>query len=91
MSCVTDYEAFGLPEQLLMTQIQSYLHEKNYNTDFGDIIPLALAKVLGLNICTLDTEVDDHVVHHILDATPKAPSTLYLQRRGNHFTGIVPR
>ena len=89
IGCALEYLMFGFSEHTLLKQMCQCADDKNYSSDFGNIIPLILAKLLNKNICIWHTDRHGIITEHMLDASPQDNATLYLQREGEHYNGIV--
>ncbi len=50
------YLAFGLSPATLDKQMCACIYYKDYDTDFGDMVPAILARALKFNITVLDTD-----------------------------------
>ena len=56
-----EYVSLGFSDSILVSQMEAYVHLKQYDSDFGDIVPCILARALGQNITILDTNLNDVV------------------------------
>ena len=52
---IDDYLAFGFEEDSLVSQMNSYIKQKTYNSDLGDLVPVISAKKLRVTIKVWDT------------------------------------
>lgn len=72
-----EYSAY-LPTQNIVNQMNRYLNEKFYNSDFVDILPLIFANCLKTNIIILN------IVNHIIQ-TISIQSTRYIDATRNRI------
>ena len=75
---------------ILLEQQKSYLLHRNYDSDFGDALPLVLANALNIKL-----DILNETLHHGFDVVPVIPrcnaqASLTLHRQGDHYNGIGP-
>ena len=86
-----DYLAYGFDLTTLLDEMHLYVVERTCNTNFGDIVPFILTRIIHKNICVLDTNNLGFITLHTFDADPVASSTVFMQRKGDHYNGLVLR
>ena len=86
-----DYLAFGLSMASLHQQMDEYIVHREYNSDFGDLDPLILARLYYTNIIILDTSRTGIVTIHTVCLRDQTTSSIAVQMRGDHFKGVVSK
>ncbi len=89
MSNIDEYLGFRFNKIKLLDQMERYIKYRKFNSDFGDLVPLILAKYLNVLIRILDTDSSDMVREHLVDPA-NCNLSIVIQRRGDHFNGIIP-
>ena len=85
------YEQFLSSEDKLLLSLNKYIIDKNYNTSFGDLLPLIIANTFTIHLKIINQE---HSTAHIINISPTsgaASSTIILHRQGDHYNGLVPK
>ena len=72
----------------LLYQLDNYIYRKEYNSDFGDIVPDVLAEALNVIICIIEDDISPRVYTIKGSTTPR--SIIYLQKVGDHYNSIEP-
>ena len=85
-----DYLAFGFSMASLSQQVNAYIVHRDYNSDFVDLVPLILARIYGIEIVILDTSSTGKVTEHVICPRYQSIFSITVQRRGDHYNGIVP-
>ncbi len=86
-----DYLAFWLSMSTLIQQMNDYIVYRVYNSDFGDLVPLILARVYCTNITILDTARSGLVTTHTVWPRVETSLSIAVQRKGDHYNGIVSK
>ena len=84
-----EYVSLGFSDNSLVNQMEAYVHQKRYDSDFGDIVPHILARALGLNIIILDTNVNDVVTVSTFMPCVASHNSITIQCKGLHYNGIM--
>ena len=88
MSNIDEYLAFRFKKTKLLHQMENYIKYRKYNSDFGDLVPMILAKYLTVTVRAFDTDSIDMAREHAVN--PAASNlSITIQRRGDHFNGII--
>ncbi len=88
-SHLTDYTIFGLSVPKILSQLEKYIHERKYNSDFGDLVPLIITQVLSVNLLVLDTDCSETVKQHLFEAFPLSTNQIAVHRCGEHYNGLT--
>ena len=72
-----------------MCQMYSYVNFSIYNSNFGDLVSLVLSSLLAITISILDTKEGNYVTTHSFKPPITAKDAITIQRRGDHYNGIV--
>ncbi len=70
---------------------KNYIVNRTYNSDFGDMVPLILARVYCTNITILDTARSSSVTIHSVCPRNQSSTTIAVHRIGDHYNGIVSK
>ncbi len=73
-----DYLIYGFAVTKLLAEMHLYVDERIYNTNFGDIVPFILTRIIQKKLCVLDTDNYGSITTHTLDTNPVASSIVYL-------------
>ena len=79
--------------QAIISDMNSYLFKKRYNTQYGDIVLNIVANGLNLNLHLFDEDKHGSGSFREETVTPygyKSRHTIVLHRLGDHFNAIVP-
>ena len=73
---------------LFSTYLRQYLIYKNYNTQYGDIVPLILANTLGISLVIIDETLNN--CFNVLEIKPRSTPkhNIFLHRKQDHYNGI---
>ena len=74
----------------LMYYMNQYVFNKMYNTDFGNLVPLALANVLHVNIGIISKDVRDYnarVIH--ANASNDTLGNILIYKTPDHYDSII--
>ncbi len=63
---VDDYLLLAFTKASLSKQMKAYLWLKDYNSDFGNLVPLILARIYYITVTILDTLRTGTVTEHIM-------------------------
>ena len=86
---IVEYTLLGLTKTSIRDQMNLYLVHKAFDNDFVDIVPLILARVFQLNIIIWYTAMSGLVNEYTMYPREELTSSIVLQRRGDHYNGIV--
>ncbi len=87
-----DFIDYGFTKESLHKEIHSYIFDKYFNSNFVDLAPIVIAKILDIDLRILNTDrVGKVIIHNIQSSSLPSPSSqpLILHRRGDHYNGIV--
>ncbi len=88
-SCIEDYTIYGISAIDIKSEMNDYIYLQLYNSNFSDLVPLIIARVLDINVLVLDTDRSGNYKSHLFEAQLKTTTNLALQRIGDHYNAIV--
>ena len=75
----------------LMQLLKGYLDHKQYNTSLGDMVPVAVANSMKINVHIINQINDEGLVEdRVCESFAPFVNTVYLHRTGDHFNGLQP-
>ena len=69
---VEEYMSFALSVASLTQQMKAYILYRDYDSAFGDMVPLVLARAYSINITILDTSNSEAVTVHKIHPRDKS-------------------
>ena len=88
-SSSAEYSIYGMSSLKMVEEMEKYIYDRVFNLDFVDLAPLIIARLLKINILILDTDHLGCVTKHFLEPPIATTNTISLQRRGDHYNGII--
>ena len=90
MQHIDEYSGFCESISALIDQMYDYIENKNYDTDFGNVIPLLLANSIEIDICILYRH-GDVLGCRIVECSKKdANVCVFIYKVGDHYDAIYP-
>ena len=89
--CITNCSKYlpymgGISQQSFFKEKNEYVHEKLYNSNFGDIVPIICANALMINIIIISYENPTHNFYII--GAEHSNVFAYVYKNGNHYDGL---
>ena len=82
--------AFEYSLDTLRTGLYNYIYNRNYKTDFGDIVPLLLANGHGVDICILYSS-ENVLKSRVVDCSRNIAKTcVFIYKIDEHYNAVVP-
>jgi exonuclease III len=73
----------------LSAGLGDYLIKKQYNNDFGDLVPCIIANALSIKLNILDEDQTGYVNTVVITPHDQSKASLVLHRRSQHYNGIT--
>ena len=73
----------------LLKGLRSYLLDRHYNSDFGDVVPFAIANALRIKLNIINQRDNQFEYVPVLPRCD-AIASLTLHRQGEHYNGVGP-
>ena len=79
------------PKNMILEMIR-YIYLKDYNSSFGDIVPIVLSSALSLNVFVIEHRSNNvYNVHAAYLLENMATFNVFLYKRGEHYDACIPR
>ena len=90
MQHIDEYSGFCESISAMIDQMYDYIENKNYDTDFGNVIPLLLANSIEIDICILYRH-GDALGCRIVECSKKdANVCVFIYKVGDHYDAVYP-
>ena len=84
----SEYMSVEQPEQCITHWMFEYIVKKNYNTPFGDLVPLIVANILGINIGIVENHENGYAFKWVLSES-LADNHVHILKTGDHYDAFL--
>ena len=74
---------------IILEQMHNYITHKDYNSTYGDILPMILANALSIDIQITSSDADMQL-QTIVKARNDAVNTVVICKSGDHYDAMIP-